>query len=439
MPEQGRPNASARLIEQYLRRSPGRLTGLLLGQLDAFNRIATAFGPDASVRFCREYVDGLRSALPAGAPIVRLGNRRFIALLPADSVGAVMDKAAKLAEDDRAHVTIDGDTFVVDLTLGVAVYPTHADDAQSLFRRAELALTEAHGGELAFAMYTPDSTRRQVALWKLESDLERAVQRGELDVHFQPKIALANHRISGVEALARWKSPSGTYVPPQQFVPLAERSGAIAPLTWLVFQRVRESLPQWADQPRPMSIAVNVAPQLLHHSDFFPQLTALRDDLADAGIDLVVELTEESLVTGDPASSACLERIRKLGAGLSIDDFGKGYSSLAYLKEIPATEVKIDRRFVSTASLDEKDRQVVRVVVELARAFDMSVVAEGVDSDVALRTVASLGCDAAQGFFIARPMRAPVAAQWLRGLERETVRFVAAARGTSSALGGELG
>src|SRR5690606_26012863 len=119
-----------------------------------------------------------------------------------DSIGAVMVTAARLVEDERAHVNIAGDTFVVDLTLGVSVYPTHADDAASLIRRAELALTEARENELAVVMYSPDSTRRQAALWKLESDFERAVQRGELEVHLQPKIGLAEHRARGVEALA---------------------------------------------------------------------------------------------------------------------------------------------------------------------------------------------------------------------------------------------
>ncbi len=428
MSEQGHSQASTRLIERYLRQSPGRLTGLLVGQLDAFNRIAATFGSDVSARFCSDYVEGLRGVLPRGAPIVRLSKRRFFVLLPIDSIGAVMVTAARLVEDERAHVNIAGDTFVVDLTLGVSVYPTHADDAASLIRRAELALTEARENELAVVMYSPDSTRRQAALWKLESDFERAVQRGELEVHFQPKIGLAEHRARGVEALARWRTRSGTFVSPQQFVPLAERSGAIVPMTWLIFDRVLESLPAWACHGDSLSIAVNVAPQVLTHPDFFARLGELREELEAAEVGLIVELTEESLVCGDAASTACLERVRKLGVGLSIDDFGKGYSSLAYLKEIPATEVKIDRRFVSTAATDEKDRQVVKVIVELARAFQMSVVAEGVDSDFALQTVTSLGCDAAQGFYIARPMRAELAAQWLRGLRREAKRFAAAGR-----------
>lgn len=415
-------SSATRFIEQYLRRSTCRLTGLLLGQLDAFNRIRTTFGADASKRFCSDYVEGLRETLAPGTPVIRLPGRQFVVLLPGESLGGIVEVAARLTEDDRAHVKIGRDRFVVDLTIGLAVYPTHADDASSLLRRAELALKEARENDLAFAMYTPDATRRQAALWKVESDFERAVQQGEIDVHFQPKIGLADQRVRGVEALARWRSPSGTFVPPHLFVPLAERSGSIVPMTWLVFERVAKSVASWSGCEK-MSVAVNVAPQVLQRADFFARLGELLAAVRAAGAGLVVELTEENLVTGDADTAAALERIRKLGVGLAIDDFGKGYSSLSYLKEIPATEVKIDKRFVSTAATDEKDKQVVRVIVELARAFEMSVVAEGVDSAQALKTVSALGCDAAQGFFIARPMRADLLMDWVGTFGREAKRF----------------
>src|SRR5690606_34502356 len=148
-----------------------------------------------SKRFCSEFIDGLRKALPSGTPVIRLSDRQFVVLLTGDSVGGIMDVAAGLTEDDRAHVKIGADRFVVDLTFGVAVYPTHADDASSLLRRAELALKEARENELALAMYSPDATRRQAALWKLESDFERAVQQGEIDVYFHPKIGFKERRV----------------------------------------------------------------------------------------------------------------------------------------------------------------------------------------------------------------------------------------------------
>lgn len=181
MAEQGQVGANVRFIDRFLRKSHGRLTGLLLGQLDAFNRIATTFGAEASSRFCTNYIEGLRAVLPGGTPIIRVGERRFVVLLASDSVNAVMDTAAQLAEDERAQMKVGSDTFIVDLTLGIAVFPTHADDGASLLRRAELAFAEARANESAFAMYTPDATRRQATLWKLESDLGNAVQRRELE------------------------------------------------------------------------------------------------------------------------------------------------------------------------------------------------------------------------------------------------------------------
>lgn len=419
-----RPGASLRFIEQFLAKTAsGRLTGLLLGQLDAFNRITTTFGHDRASRFCADYTEQLRKSLPDGAPIIRLSGRRFVVLLPLDSIASVMDVAAHLCENDQKQVKVGNDSFLVDLTLGVAVYPTHADDAASLFRRAELALKEARENELSFDIYSPDTTQQHAALWKLESDLDRAIHGGELEVYYQPKVALEDSRVCGVEALVRWRSASGVFVPPQQFVPLAERTGSIVPLTWTVFDHALASAGMWSRFTKPFSIAVNIAPQVLTHPEFFARLTRLNQAMAEAGVDLTLELTEDSLVRSDDATPVILQRIRKLGVGISIDDFGKGYSSLSYLKEIPASEVKIDKRFVATIATNDKDRHIVKVIIELARAFGMHVVAEGVDSEENLQIVADLGCNCAQGFFIARPMRVDLVATWIDKVSSEAARW----------------
>lgn len=419
-----RPGASLRFIEQFLAQTPsGRLTGLLLGQLDAFNRISTTFGHDRASRFCADYTEQLRKSLPDGAPIIRLAGRRFVVLLPLESIASVMDVAAHLCENDQKQVKVGNDSFLVDLTLGVAVYPTHADDAASLFRRAELALKEARENELAFDIYSPDTTQQHAALWKLESDLDRAIHGGDLEVYYQPKVALQDNRVCGVEALVRWRSASGVFVPPQQFVPLAERTGSIVPLTWIVFDHSLASARMWSRFAKPFSIAVNIAPQVLAHPEFFARLTRLNQAMAEAGVDLTLELTEDSLVRSDDATPVMLQRIRKLGVGISIDDFGKGYSSLSYLKEIPASEVKIDKRFVATIATNDKDRHIVKVIIELARAFGMRVVAEGVDSEENLQIVADLGCHCAQGFYIARPMRVDLVAAWIDKVSSETARW----------------
>jgi EAL domain-containing protein (putative c-di-GMP-specific phosphodiesterase class I) len=158
---------------------------------------------------------------------------------------------------------------------------------------------------------------------------------------------------------------------------------------------------------------VNVSPQILAHSEFCTRVKALKSALDVRGFGLTIELTEDSLVQGDKSSLASLERVRKLGVDLAIDDFGKGYSSLTYLKQLPANEIKIDKRFIGTVAIDETDRQIVKTVIALAHALDMRVVAEGVDSAEALKAVAELGCEMAQGFFIGRPMRGDLVAGWI--------------------------
>ena len=355
----------------------------------------------------------MREILLPRTPIIRLSERRFAVLVDCDSMSTVMDVAVELTENNPPQLEVGGDHFLVDLTLGIAVFPSHADDAATLFRRAELALKEAREKELSYDIYRPDATQQQAALWKFESELQSAVARGQLEVYFQPKVELASHRISGVEALVRWRTGSGNFVPASDFIPLAESNGAIVPLTWLVFDRIIAQLSDWKTIPTPFSVAVNVSPQILTHAEFSTRVKALNAALAARQMHLTIELTEDSLVQSDASTLASIERLRKLGVDLAIDDFGKGYSSLTYLKQIPAAEIKIDKRFIGTVALDETDRQIVKTVIALAHALGMRVVAEGVDSAEAVATIAELGCEMAQGFYIARPMRGDLIVEWI--------------------------
>ncbi len=433
-----RANASLRFIQRYLSERDGnQLTGLILGQLDAFNRISSTFGHETSSTFCARYTSQLREHLPPGTPVIRLSERRFAVLLRLSSVSAVVDVAAELAERSQPRFRVGGDRFLVDLTLGVSVYPTHADDAASLFRRAELALKSARDNELTFDIYQPDSTQQHATMWKMESDLERAVRQGELQVFYQPKLDLGTGRISGLESLVRWRNRSGHFVPPEEFIPIAERGGCIVPLTWCVFDNVEQHARAWAALSKPFSIAINVSPQVLTHRELEPRVQKLTESLAAYGMTLTIEITEDSLVQSSGATPDSLERLREMGIDVAIDDFGKGYSSLTYLKEIPATEIKVDRHFVSTIAADEKDREIVRSVVELGHALGMRVVAEGVDSAENLAVISRLGCEVAQGFYIARPMRAEMVFDWINSYTVATLAMEARTRGTSRADAGQ--
>ena len=239
------------------------------------------------------------------------------------------------------------------------------------------------------------------------------MQQKQLEVYFQPKVEIDARRVCGVEALVRWRAEAGRFVPASDFIPLAERSSCIVDITWLVFDRIAERVKEWKSVPKPFSIAVNVSPQVLPDADFVRRLRQLKSALDDHGFGLTIEITEDRLLQADDASRSTLERIRKLGVDLAIDDFGKGYSSLSYLKEIPATEIKIDKRFIGTIAIDDKDRKIVKTVIALAHGLGMRVVAEGVDTAEALEVVSDLRCEMAQGFYIGRPMRGDLVPGWL--------------------------
>ena len=406
---------AVRFIAEFLaRKSPQRLTGLLLAKIDAFNRIAATFGAERAAGFCEEYAEQLRTLLPPNSPVIRLAERRFAVLLALDSMTTIIDVASRLAEEQPPQFHHGGDTLFVDLTLGVAVHPTHADTAESLFRRAELALNEASARDLNFEIYRPEATQQQAALWKFSSDLEKAIKKGDIEIYMQPQVRVSDGRFIGAEVLVRWRQESSRLVLPGDFVPIAERSGSIVPLTWLVFDKVARAVQKWPDMGRDFKIAINVSAQVLDHADFRQRLNALQEVLTAKGIGLVLELTEESLIANQEQAITRLNRIRKSGVELAIDDFGKGYSSLSYLKDIPAAEIKIDRSFIGTAAVDEKNWHIIKAATDLAHAFGMRVVAEGVDSIEVMKALGELGCELAQGFFIARPMRVELLVEWSR-------------------------
>lgn len=407
-----------KFIDDYLKRgSSSKLTGLLLARLDAFNRIGATFGEQRSSQFCEDYAQQLRGLLPPNTPVIRLSERRFAILVPLDSMTTVIDIASRLADDQPPRLQQGNDALLVDLTLGAAVHPTHADNAQSLFRRAQLALNEAASKDLNFEIYRPEATQQQAALWKFASDLELAIKGEGIQIYTQPKIRVRDGKLTGTEILCRWRQPSGRLVLPGEFIPIAERSGSIVPLTWLVFDRVANYAERWSHFGKDFKVAINVSAQVLDHVDFGQRLNDLKARLTVCGIDLTLEITEESLISDTDTAQSRLNRLRKQGVELSIDDFGKGYSSLGYLKDIPASEIKIDKAFVGNAFVDKKNRHIIKAATELAHAFGMKVVGEGVDSEEALKTLNELGVEYAQGFYIARPMRAELLEEWARAYD----------------------
>lgn len=397
------------------RLKPDQVAGLLIIHVDLHNRIATSFGREYTRAFCKGYVEKLRNFLPKGTIVMRLTGRRIAIAIARESVSQIVDTATSIVDRVEPRIQLGEDKFTVDISMGVAMYPTHAEDGETLVRRTELTLQHAVDSGLTFEIYETGASGFQKALWKFETELKEAIRDGLLEVHYQPQYSLNERRVIGAEALVRWRNQAGDLIPASEFVPAAERSGAITQLTWLVFDEVAKAASQLEVAPRPFSLSVNVPAQVLAEGEFFERLARTRGELAKQKLSLVVELTEDSLMETDRASLDVLGKIRETGVGLAIDDFGKGYSSLNYLRQIPATELKVDREFVRAISVEEKDKHIVKTAVDLAKAFDMQSTAEGVDSLEVLDQLADLNCDIVQGFFIGRPMALEALDRWFRG------------------------
>jgi EAL domain-containing protein (putative c-di-GMP-specific phosphodiesterase class I)/GGDEF domain-containing protein len=406
----------ADLVTRFIARvNHGQVAGLMLMHVDLRDRIATSFGREYTRQFCRAYVEKLRRYLPEGTIVIRLTGRRIAIAIARDTVSEITDTALSIVDRVEPRIQLGEDKFTVDISMGLAMYPTHADDGETLVRRTELTLQRAVDAGLPLEIYETGASGFQRALWKFETELKEAIRDDQLEVHYQPQYSLAERRVIGAEALVRWRNQSGDLIPAAEFVPAAERSGAITPLTWLVFEQVAKAAARLEIASRPFSVSINVPAQVLTEPEFFERLSVVRAELMRHQLSLVVELTEDSLMQTDRASLDVLGKIRSSGVGLSIDDFGKGYSSLNYLRQIPATELKIDREFVRAVAIDEKDKHIVKTAIELAKAFEMHSTAEGVDSLEVLDVLADMNCDVMQGYFIGRPMALEALDRWFRG------------------------
>ena len=271
----------------------------------------------------------------------------------------------------------------------------------------------AKQGHLGYAVYSDDEDRHTASHLGLLNHLRESLAQNHLALYYQPKIRIATGRPEGVEALLRWPHPRRGFIPPDQFIPLAEQTGIMGPLTHWVLETGLRQCRAWNSQGQPLNVAINLSTRALHDQQF-PQTVAtlLRQyDLAPAR--LTLEITESALMSDPARALEVLTHLAGLGVRLSIDDFGTGYSSLGYLKRLPVHEVKIDKAFVLAMGSDPKDAAIVQAVIVLAHALDLEVVAEGVEDQTTWDLLASWGCDSAQGYYMSRPLPAGEIPSWL--------------------------
>ena len=414
----GLPNRRSFLETLDAALAAGAAAGVVLLDLDRFKDVNDALGHTVGDEVLVEVAHRLVAATGDGAPVARLGGDEYALLVPDTAepqavVETALAVARALAEPLAAH----GVEIQLDASIGSATAPVDGDDAATLLQRADVAMYRAKAERSGYEGYVASLDGSSAGRLSLYGELRRAITGGELDVHFQPSVCPATGAVVSAEALVRWNHPVRGLVPPDDFVPLAERSGLIAPLTELVLARSFEQLARWRAAGLLERVAVNLSPRVLLDVTLPARVEAM---LAGAGLPaaaVTLEVTESAVMTDPDKALAVLTALRALGAHLSVDDYGTGYSSLAYLTRLPVHEVKIDRSFVTGMVRPDgalaPEATIVRSTVEMAHALGLTVVAEGVEDAATLDLLARWGCDTAQGYHMSRPLPVAQMDRWL--------------------------
>lgn len=415
--------------------SPTIGPALLLLDLDRFKEINDSLGHHVGDELLRQLAGRLSGAVRAGDLLARLGGDEFAVLLaPGSDVAAATAVAARLLGVLDDPFELDDATLHIEASVGVAL---HADSATpiQLLQRADLAMYTAKRSRSRIAAYRatddPDSRSRLQTV----EELRGALARGELTCHYQPKVTLRDGTVRSVEALVRWEHPTRGLLGPDQFLPLAEQIGLIHPLTLAVLDLALAQARQWADDGTPLTVAVNLSVTDLLAGDLPADVRRLLKTHRLPPHALALEITEGVLMTDPARAKAVIDTLHGIGVGLSIDDYGTGYSSLAYLQDLAVDELKIDRVFISRLASDPRTEAIVRSTVDLGHNLGLRIVAEGVEDAATLDALRSYGCDISQGYLHSRPLPAGQLTQWLR---RQHDHQGSAPRDQAGAVAGSL-
>jgi predicted signal transduction protein with EAL and GGDEF domain len=346
--------------------------------------------------------------------MARLGGDEFGVVLPElpDDETAVAI-AGRLIKELERPLTVEGLSLDVSGSIGIALFPAHARDAESLIRRADVAMYAAKETRAGHEVYHRELDRHSPARLTLVSQVRPGIEHGEFVLHYQPKGRLADGSVTGVEALVRWRHPDRGLLPPAEFLPLVEHTVLLRPLTHHLLEAALRQWRTWYEAGIRIALSVNLSPRSLFDVELPNQVWRVLEETGVPPRSLILELTESFMVTDSGRSNAVLARLTDLGVEISIDDFGTGYSSLSHLKRISVDEIKIDRSFVGGMRDDPNDASIVKATVDLGRNLGLRVVAEGVEDRATWDLLAELACDEAQGYFLAHPMPAEAVTAWL--------------------------
>jgi diguanylate cyclase (GGDEF)-like protein len=400
---------------QFLQRlQPLQPTGLLMLNLDRFKHVNDVLGRDVGDQLLQQVTQRLQGCVGGEALLARVGGDEFAIAVPGGEEAPAMDLARRVLEAFEDPMCLGAQTVDVGAAIGIALALRHAREPEGLVSRAEQAMHAAKRTQAGVKVYDDSLDDRSRASLGLLSELRQAVEHHELRLYLQPKLNLRSQRVEGAEALVRWQHPVRGLVPPGLFIPFAEQTGFIRELSrWMLIESLRFAV-QARAQGEVLRISVNLSTRDLLDADLPGKIQAwLAAEGGDPSL-LCLEITESAIMDDPARALATAKDLAQQGFKLSIDDFGTGYSSLAYLKQLPVRELKIDQSFVFGMEADEGDREIVRSTINLAHNLKKSVVAEGIETQGALDLLAAMGCDEAQGYFIAKPMPADQFLAWAR-------------------------
>ncbi|WJW76211.1 bifunctional diguanylate cyclase/phosphodiesterase [Thiohalobacter sp. IOR34] len=372
----------------------------------------------------KQVAQRLKGLFRAADTIARLSADEYAILLPEG-----VERAAALVERIRrafqAPFLVDGSVLRIDFSIGIAVYPQHGDSPSCLIQHADIALRVAKMERLPYAVFRAEDNPFSHRRLRLLGDLHSAIEGDQIDLHYQPQVELESEKAVGVEALARWFHPDEGQISPAEFVPMAEQTGLIGPLTECVLRRAVRQSRLWKEAGVELTISVNLSVRNLLDKNFPAWLAGLLGREGVAAGQIALEITEDVLMRNPEATLRALHELHAMGLGLHIDDYGTGYSSLSYLRHFPVDCLKIDRSFVGDILVNEQATVIVHSTIDLARKLGLRVIAEGVEEAGALDLLRSFGCDQVQGFIYSRPLPPDVFLEWLgpyQGVASATAR-----------------
>lgn len=381
-----------------------------------FSKVNADLGVEAGDELLRQLAGRLSTVTRRADTMARIGDDEFAIILQTGAtISGSVTLAKKIVEVVSEPFDISGSVFTIATRIGMSLHPDHGHNPAELLGRAESAMKGLKNSGMQYAIYEPPENQEIQKTLSLSHDLRHAIQAddGQLALHFQPKIDFGSERVTGVEALLRWKHTKRGMVFPDIFIPIAEETGLIDELTDWVLNSALETLAEWRKEGKEISVAVNLSATSLHQADFAESIGVKLTRWGVPAEALVLEITESAIIQDVQRATETLITLDQMGIGISIDDFGTGYSSLSYIRKLPVKELKVDKSFVMSMAKSPDDWVIVSSLIELGHNLGLVVVAEGVEDTITWQLLQELGCDIGQGFYMSRPIAVNDFNEWL--------------------------